>query len=70
MQFKIGLGVAAGIALTCGLAPLVWSGDEGGTDGAGATRRFGVDLAGSYNPVPWLRFDTTRSPRRATSSSI
>jgi hypothetical protein len=40
---------------------LVWNGDEGGTDASGATRRFGVDVEGSYNPVPWLRFDANVS---------
>jgi outer membrane receptor protein involved in Fe transport len=36
---------------------LVWNGDEGGTDAAGPTRRYGVDVEAAYNPLPWLRFD-------------
>ncbi|HEY4239736.1 MAG TPA: TonB-dependent receptor [Kofleriaceae bacterium] len=40
---------------------LVWSGDDGGTEASGATRRYGVDLEGEYKPVPWLRFDANVS---------
>jgi outer membrane receptor protein involved in Fe transport len=40
---------------------LVWNGDEGGTDAAGPTRRYGVDLEASYTPVPWLVFDANAS---------
>jgi hypothetical protein len=40
---------------------LVWNGDEGGTDAAGATRRYGVDFEGAYNPLPWLRLDANVS---------
>jgi outer membrane receptor protein involved in Fe transport len=40
---------------------LVWNGDEGGTDPSGPTERYGVDLEGSYNPFPWLRFDANAS---------
>ncbi len=40
---------------------LVWNGDTGGTDAAGATRRYGVDLEGAYNPLPWLRLDASVS---------
>ncbi len=36
---------------------LVWNGDEGGTEPSGPTRRYGVDLEGSYSPLPWLRLD-------------
>jgi len=36
---------------------LVWSGDAGGTEPSASTRRYGVDLEGSYNPVSWLRLD-------------
>jgi len=40
---------------------LVWSGDEGGTQPSGSTKRYGVDLEGSYNPFPWLRMDANVS---------
>jgi outer membrane receptor protein involved in Fe transport len=40
---------------------LVWSGDAGGTDASGATRRYGVDLEAEYAPVPWLRLDANAS---------
>jgi hypothetical protein len=40
---------------------LVWSGDEGGTEPSGPTRRYGVDLEGSYSPLPWLRLDANLS---------
>ncbi|HET9622558.1 MAG TPA: TonB-dependent receptor [Kofleriaceae bacterium] len=36
---------------------LVWNGDDGTTEAAGPTRRYGVDLEAAYDPVPWLRFD-------------
>jgi hypothetical protein len=45
---------------------LVWSGDAGGTEASGKTRRYGVDLEGSYNPLPWLRLDGTISIARST----
>jgi outer membrane receptor protein involved in Fe transport len=44
---------------------LVWNGDEGGTDAAGATRRYGVDFEGAYNPLPWLRLDANVSVAHA-----
>lgn len=40
---------------------LTWSGDAGGTTPSGATRRYGVDLEGAYNPRPWLRLDANVS---------
>jgi outer membrane receptor protein involved in Fe transport len=40
---------------------LVWNGDEGGTDAAGPTRRYGVDLDAAYSPLPWLRLDANVS---------
>jgi hypothetical protein len=40
---------------------LVWSGDEGGTSASGPTRRYGVDLEGTYTPLPWLRLDANLS---------
>jgi hypothetical protein len=40
---------------------LVWSGDEGGTEASGPTRRYGVDLEAEYNPMPWLRLDANVS---------
>ncbi|HEY4177206.1 MAG TPA: TonB-dependent receptor [Kofleriaceae bacterium] len=45
---------------------LVWSGDAGSTEASGKTRRYGVDLEGSYNPLPWLRLDGTVSLARST----
>jgi outer membrane receptor protein involved in Fe transport len=40
---------------------LVWNGDDGGTEASGPTRRYGVDLEGSWSPFPWLRFDANVS---------
>lgn len=40
---------------------LVWNGDVGGTEASGSTRRYGVDLEGAYNPLPWLRLDANVS---------
>jgi hypothetical protein len=40
---------------------LVWDGDTGGTDAAGATRRYGVDLEGAWQILPWLYFDANAS---------
>jgi hypothetical protein len=40
---------------------LVWNGDEGGTEPSGPTQRYGVDLEGAYNPLPWLRLDANLS---------
>jgi outer membrane receptor protein involved in Fe transport len=40
---------------------LVWNGDEGGTDAAGSTRRYGVDLEAAYTPLPWLHLDANVS---------
>jgi outer membrane receptor protein involved in Fe transport len=45
---------------------LVWSGDAGGTEASGPTRRYGVDLEASYNPMPWLRLDANVSIARST----
>jgi len=45
---------------------LVWSGDAGGTEPSGATRRYGVDIEAAYNPLPWLRLDGTLSIARST----
>jgi outer membrane receptor protein involved in Fe transport len=36
---------------------LVWSGDAGGTEPSGPTRRYGIDLEAEYSPLPWLRLD-------------
>jgi hypothetical protein len=44
---------------------LVWNGDEGGTEPSGPTRRYGVDLEGSYSPLPWLRLDGNLSLARS-----
>ena len=45
---------------------LVWSGDAGGTEAAGPTRRYGVDLEAAYSPVAWLRLDGNVSFARST----
>ena len=45
---------------------LVWSGDAGGTEASGSTRRYGVDVEASYAPRPWLRLDGTLSIARST----
>jgi len=45
---------------------LVWSGDAGGTEASGPTRRYGVDLEGSYSPTSWLRLDGNLSIARST----
>lgn len=44
----------------------VWSGDEGGTEPAGATRRFGLDLEGSIDATPWLSLDANVTWAHAT----
>ncbi len=36
---------------------LVLSGDSGGTEASGATRRYGVELSNYYKVFPWLTFD-------------
>lgn len=36
---------------------LVFVGDAGGTEANGATRRYGLELANFYRPVPWLSLD-------------
>jgi outer membrane receptor protein involved in Fe transport len=45
---------------------LVWSGDVGGTEASGPTRRYGVDVEAAYSPLPWLRLDGNVSLARAT----
>ena len=45
---------------------LVWSGDAGGTEPSGPTRRYGVDLEVAYSPRPWLRLDANVSIARST----
>jgi len=45
---------------------LVWSGDAGGTEPSGPTRRYGVDLEAACNPLPWLRLDGNLSFARST----
>jgi outer membrane receptor protein involved in Fe transport len=45
---------------------LVWSGDAGGTEASGPTRRYGVDVELAYNPLPWLRLDANVSIARST----
>lgn len=36
---------------------LVFSGDSGGTEPAGATRRYGLEWSNFYKPLPWLALD-------------
>jgi outer membrane receptor protein involved in Fe transport len=45
---------------------LVWSGDAGGTETSGPTRRYGLDLEAAYSPLPWLRLDGNLSVARST----
>ena len=45
---------------------LVWSGDAGGTEASGPTRRYGVDLEAAYRPTPWLRLDANLSVARSS----
>ena len=45
---------------------LVWSGDAGGTEASGPTRRFGVDVEAAYSPLSWLRLDANLSLARST----
>jgi len=45
---------------------LVWSGDAGGTEASGPTRRYGVDVEAAYRPRPWLRLDANVSLARST----
>jgi outer membrane receptor protein involved in Fe transport len=45
---------------------LVWSGDAGGTEASGATRRYGVDVEATYSPRPWLRLDGSVSLARSS----
>jgi hypothetical protein len=35
----------------------VWNGDSGGTEAAGATERYGVELDAAADVTPWLSFD-------------
>jgi len=44
----------------------VWSGDTGGTEPAGATRRFGLDMEGSLDATPWLSLDANVTWAHAT----
>lgn len=44
---------------------LVWSGEEGGTAPAGATRREGIDLEGRFQVLPWLFADLDVSLAKA-----
>jgi hypothetical protein len=36
---------------------LVWSGDAGGTEPSGPTRRYGIELANFYSPAKWITID-------------
>jgi outer membrane receptor protein involved in Fe transport len=44
----------------------VWSGDAGGTEPSGATRRFGVDAEVSLQLAPWLSLDANLTWARST----
>src|SRR5207237_2009568 len=44
---------------------LVWSGDAGGTEPSGPTRRQGIDLEGRYQILPWLFADLDVSLAKA-----
>jgi TonB family protein len=51
------LGLAGALWLLDLQSELVWSGDQGGTTSSAATRRYGVDLEGRYEILPWLFAD-------------
>jgi outer membrane receptor protein involved in Fe transport len=44
----------------------VWSGDAGGTEPSEATRRYGVDVEGSIDVMPWLSVDANLTWARST----
>ena len=44
----------------------MWSGDAGGNEASGATRRYGVDIEAAYSPATWLRIDGTLGLARST----
>ena len=44
----------------------VWSGDAGGTEASDPTRRFGLDLEGSFDVLPWLSLDGSATWSRST----
>lgn len=44
---------------------LVWSGDTGGTEASGATRRYGVELTGRYQLASWLFADVESAITKA-----
>lgn len=55
---------------------LLWVGDAGSNEPSGPTRRYGIEVANFYTPVPWLTLDadyawshardTTMHPRAST----
>lgn len=44
---------------------LVFTGDSGGTEASGATRRYGIEFANFYRATSWLTFDADLSLTRA-----
>jgi hypothetical protein len=52
-----GLAFNAAVFLLDLDSELVWSGDTGGTEASGATRRYGVELTGRYQLSNWLFAD-------------
>ena len=44
----------------------VWSGDNGGTEPSDPTRRFGLDLEGSFDATHWLSLDANVTWARST----
>jgi hypothetical protein len=44
----------------------VWSGDAGGTEPSDPTRRFGLDMEGSVDALPWLSLDANVTWAHAT----
>jgi hypothetical protein len=44
----------------------VWSGDAGGTEASGPTRRYGLDVEASAEVTPWLSIDGNVALARAT----
>ena len=62
-EFGVRTALAPGLVSTVSFwaldldSELVFVGDAGGTEASGATRRYGVEFANYYRPVPWLMVD-------------
>jgi outer membrane receptor for Fe3+-dicitrate len=70
---EIGVRTSAGPGLVSSLtlwaldldSELVFSGDSGGTEPTARTRRYGVEWANYWKPVPWLALDADVAATRA-----